>query len=212
VIDHAWLQSNGTNDYVLGSILQNPLTAVGNAGTYDFGISVQPLGNGTQELRVRLIKSDKSYSWAAKTIDFHSPNATDTFNSINFALNKTAATTMKIEAVQVDLGAPIDLPDWVVAVESPVIDEIPTSYALNQNYPNPFNPTTMIEVSLPQRGKMNLVVYNTLGKVVAELANGEFAAGRHQFNFNAVGLPSGVYFYRLKAGDFSSTKKLMLVK
>ncbi len=213
VIDHAWLIPDGVNDYVLGTNFQRPEGAVGSAGTYEFGISIQPLSDGRQEVRAKLIKTDGSYAWAVKTIDFHVPNATDQFNCINFALDQTPSTTaLKVEEVQVDLGDPLDLPEWVVAVEPPKPNEIPTTFALSQNYPNPFNPTTTIEFAIAQNTKVSLVVYNTLGKIVAELANGLFNPGRYQITFDAAHLSSGVYFYQLRAGDFQSTKKLMLVK
>jgi len=213
VVNDFWHKTSGANNYVLGSVLQNPATAVGGAGTYDFAISVQPLGNGTQEIRVKLIKSDNTYAWAAKTIDFHAPNVTTKFNALDFALKSATATSMKLEEVQIDLGAPIELPDWVVAVEMPrVTAVIPDEFALGQNYPNPFNPTTTMELSLPKNCQVKLVVYDALGKAVAELVNGTLNAGVHKINFNAVNLPSGIYFYKLTAGEFTSTKKLMLLK
>jgi hypothetical protein len=89
---------------------------------------------------------------------------------------------------------------------------IPYVYKLEQNYPNPFNPTTTIKFTLAKSSDVNLVVYNILGKVVATLVNGNLAAGNHTVNFNAANLSSGIYFYKLQAGDFVSVKKLMLLK
>jgi len=213
VVDNPWLSTSGANNYVLGSVLQRPDQAVAGAGTYEFGISVQPLGNGTSEIRVKLLKTDGTYSWAVKTIDMHSPLVTDKFNSILFALNTNASTTaMNLIEVLVDKGAPIELPDWVVSVETLPVASLPTVYALGQNYPNPFNPTTTMEISLPKRSQVSLVVYDALGKVVAELMNGTYSAGVHKVNFNAINLSSGIYFYKLTAGEFSSTRKLMLLK
>jgi hypothetical protein len=90
--------------------------------------------------------------------------------------------------------------------------EIPREFALEQNYPNPFNPSTIIRIVLPQGSPVSLVVYNPLGQKVAELMNGERAAGYYQFRFDARGLSSGVYFYRLQAGEFVQTKRLLLVR
>lgn len=86
------------------------------------------------------------------------------------------------------------------------------SFELSQNYPNPFNPMTTITYSIPQNSFVTLKVYDILGSEVATLINGEVEAGIHKINFNAVGLNSGVYFYTIKAGNFSETKKLMLMK
>lgn len=86
------------------------------------------------------------------------------------------------------------------------------SFELSQNYPNPFNPSTTISFSLPQSSLVTLKVYDILGSEVAELVNGQVEAGIHKVNFNAYNLNSGIYFYTIKAGNFTETKKLMLVK
>ena len=88
----------------------------------------------------------------------------------------------------------------------------PSTYSLFQNYPNPFNPTTTISFSTPERGRLSLKVFDILGREVATLANGQMEAGVHQVSFDASKLSSGVYFYRLTAGSFVSTKKLVLLK
>ncbi len=89
----------------------------------------------------------------------------------------------------------------------------PQDFALEQNYPNPFNPVTTIGYILPVEGKVTLKIYNTLGKEIATLLNGEYKeAGRHLLMFDASSLPSGVYFYRIIAGKFSMTKKSVLIK
>ena len=85
-------------------------------------------------------------------------------------------------------------------------------FELSQNYPNPFNPTTTITYSIPQNSLVSLKVYNVLGSEVAELVNGQVDTGVHKVDFNAVNLSSGVYFYTIKAGTFSETKKLTLMK
>jgi len=90
--------------------------------------------------------------------------------------------------------------------------EIPAEFALSQNYPNPFNPSTTIEFALPKESNVSLIVYDALGRVVKELANGSYTAGYYTYNFNASDLASGIYFYALRAGDFVSVKKLMLLK
>jgi len=88
----------------------------------------------------------------------------------------------------------------------------PANYALYQNYPNPFNPTTTIELSLPKTAFVTLKIYNTLGEEVATLVSEKLPAGKHQRVWDASGSASGVYLYRLQAGEFVQTKKLILVR
>jgi hypothetical protein len=88
----------------------------------------------------------------------------------------------------------------------------PDVFYLGQNYPNPFNPSTNIKYSVPQDGNVSLKVYDILGKEVTTLVNGYQQAGTFDVVFNGANLASGVYYYQLKAGDLTSTKKLMLTK
>jgi hypothetical protein len=90
--------------------------------------------------------------------------------------------------------------------------EAPQTYELSQNYPNPFNPTTSIKYNIPGPGFVELIVFDALGREIAKLVNGNIEAGSHSVDFNAGGLPSGIYFYRISSGDFTDIKKMMLVK
>ena len=89
---------------------------------------------------------------------------------------------------------------------------IPTHYSLAQNYPNPFNPSTKIEFSLPRATQATLSIYDLLGREVQTLLNKELAAGYHEITFDAINLPSGIYFCRMESGDFNQTKKMVLMK
>ncbi|MCC6475641.1 T9SS type A sorting domain-containing protein [bacterium] len=87
-----------------------------------------------------------------------------------------------------------------------------SEFALSQNYPNPFNPETSISYTLAEASRVSLKVYNIAGEEIATLVNGNENAGNHNVNFSAANLPTGLYFYRLDAGDFSATRKMMLLK
>jgi dienelactone hydrolase len=91
-------------------------------------------------------------------------------------------------------------------------ENLPKVYSLAQNYPNPFNPSTTIKYSIPKTNKVKLILFNLLGEEVATLVNEEKNAGNYSVGFNSAVLPSGVYFYQLKAGDFIQTKKMVLLK
>ncbi len=105
----------------------------------------------------------------------------------------------------------VDYTLGVTAVNE-VINAIPQAYQLNQNYPNPFNPTTAITFVVPTNGQVSLKVFDMLGREVATLVNGLQDAGRHTAYFNASNLASGVYLYRISAGNFKQVKKMMLLK
>ena len=87
---------------------------------------------------------------------------------------------------------------------------VPQSFELEQNYPNPFNPTTVVSGQWPVASVVRLTVYDVLGREVGVLADGRYPAGKYSFGFNARGLASGVYFYRLSAGSYSATKAMLL--
>jgi hypothetical protein len=100
-------------------------------------------------------------------------------------------------------------PDSIVGVS----DEInPTDFSISQNYPNPFNPTTTIKYHIPELSFITLKVYDVLGNEIETLVSEERAAGSFEVKFDATGLPSGIYFYRLQAGSIVETKKMVLMK
>jgi len=90
--------------------------------------------------------------------------------------------------------------------------ELPLEYALEQNYPNPFNPSTKIIYSIPEDGFVKLAVYNLLGEEVATVVNSFQKADRYEVNFNASGLSSGIYVYKIESTNFSASRKLVLMK
>ncbi len=108
---------------------------------------------------------------------------------------------------QIDFDGTFDYSDIINIEVEPVAE-----YSLNQNYPNPFNPSTIISFSIAQRSNVNLSVFNILGEKVATLMNETKDAGNYEAEFNASNLTSGIYIYKLEAGNFQSTKKMMLVK
>ena len=91
-------------------------------------------------------------------------------------------------------------------------NEVPKDFTLSQNYPNPFNPSTTISFSLPSKSYVSLKVFDALGREVSTLVSQELTAGNYSQQWNPVSLPSGMYFYRLQAGNYSETRKLVLLK
>jgi len=106
------------------------------------------------------------------------------------------------------LYAPLDL-NLITDVEDAVV---PGEFELTQNYPNPFNPTTSISYSLPAKSDVLIKVYNNIGQLVTTLVSGVQQAGTHKVDWNASSIASGIYFYTINAGEFTSTKKMILLK
>ncbi|HTO94505.1 MAG TPA: T9SS type A sorting domain-containing protein, partial [Bacteroidota bacterium] len=99
-----------------------------------------------------------------------------------------------------------------VAASPQAEGEAPGAFALLQNHPNPFNPSTTIRFELAEAREVSLNVYNAMGQVVSVLASGPRAAGRYSVVWDASGIASGVYFYRLEAGNYVATKKLIVLR
>lgn len=107
---------------------------------------------------------------------------------------------------------------WLFKIKSDSIVNVedknltPSEFILSQNYPNPFNSSSVIKYSIPKSSQLKIKIFNTLGEEIETLVNEEKLAGIYELTWNAVKLPSGVYFYRLQAGDFVETKKMILLK
>jgi photosystem II stability/assembly factor-like uncharacterized protein len=99
-----------------------------------------------------------------------------------------------------------------ICISIPTSKPIPSIFSLYQNYPNPFNPTTTISFDLPVQSNVRLILYDIVGKKVADLVDGEYEAGSHSLRVDFSSYASGVYFYRLTAGTFSQVKKLVFAK
>ncbi len=100
----------------------------------------------------------------------------------------------------------------IVTSIQPINNSMPDAFSLFQNYPNPFNPTTNIKFQMPKSGFVKLIVYDLLGKEIQTLVNEKLSPGTYEVDFDGSSLPSGVYFYMLESGNFTETKKMMLVK
>jgi hypothetical protein len=122
-------------------------------------------------------------------------------------LDKSASGKVQYRLKQIDFDGQFEYSN-VIEVDA----GLPKQFALEQNYPNPFNPSTTIRYQLPVASEVKLEVYDVLGKKIATLVNERQSAGSYQVVWNASGLSSGTYFYRLQAGTFVETKKMMLVR
>lgn len=193
----------------------------GDTVRYLFGLYAV---DGENRTRVALLDSDSSGYKTTLTLgvqdvdDLLATNSVDEGGSIT--LDWTVYLRDDNDTVQVSTYAGVTFtPVWrSITFErlgtSNELDEVGKAYefGLNQNYPNPFNPSTAIEFSIPTAQNVRLTVYNVLGQQVASLVNQNLSAGVHTATFNASSLSSGVYFYRLEAGNKVAVKKMLLIK
>ncbi|MBN8584231.1 MAG: T9SS type A sorting domain-containing protein [Ignavibacteria bacterium] len=137
-------------------------------------------------------------------------NTSQSFRSIHILPDGTLITAGNTETAGVRKSLLIKYGS-TIGIE-PVSNEIPEKFSLSQNYPNPFNPATNIKMQIPKEGFVKLRVFDVTGKEVALLVNENLNAGEYKVDFNASGLTSGVYFYRIEAAGFTDVKKMILVK
>ncbi|MFI5144637.1 MAG: T9SS type A sorting domain-containing protein, partial [Ignavibacteria bacterium] len=110
------------------------------------------------------------------------------------------------------LGWGIRLNNATLVGNGKIFTEVPDKFELNQNYPNPFNPETKIIFTVPQQSKVVLKVYDILGKEVSTIVNETLLPGKYEKTFSGLSFASGVYFYKMEAGEFTSVKKMVLLK
>lgn len=102
--------------------------------------------------------------------------------------------------------------DWGLEVDENPNEPLPDKFNLSQNYPNPFNPSTTINYTIPERGQVELKVYDVLGREIATLVKKEQQAGSYEVRFDASKLTSGIYFYKLQSAGFVESRKMVLLK
>jgi len=184
----------------------------------DGGISWTPVNNGRLNSAV--------YSLAAKGMNlFASTLTVGVYQSINNGSSWTSVTsrywTLAAQSLAVN-DSNLFLGTFTGGVWSIPLSQLvggvingaktfPSNVFLEQNYPNPFNPTTTIRYGLPRASNVSLAVYNTLGQLVRTLVSGGEQAGDHEVEFDGSGLASGVYFYRIQAGSFVKTMKMLVL-
>lgn len=170
---------------------------------------VTDLGDTSQDLLlVNLSKDSGNYSAHVTRLvsGFNSPLGEELVGNRLFVVETGLFATNNSPKLW-EITLPLRISTAVLQAASP-----PETFELRQNYPNPFNPSTVISYQLPVNGQVTLKVYDVLGREVQTLVKGRQSAGDHSVRFNAANLPSGVYSYRLEAGTFSQTKKLVLMK
>ncbi len=203
---------SGPDTVQTGATVQYTITISGsNSGNIGVDIAAKTgiLGLATGNTYLKILNGELTQTAAISV----SP-VTITFN---YTAPSTAGTdTLYATAAKGYNGKWNWAPNKGIIIKSPVnvenISEIANQFSLKQNYPNPFNPSTKIEFSVAKLSNVTIKVYNLSGKEVAALVNGMYGQGIYKVNWNAGNLASGVYLYRIQAGNFTETKRLTLIK
>lgn len=186
----------------------------------DTTLSFAVKNNGTETLQMEGVYIDSANFQLADPTSFPvqlSPGQTDTLK-IKFTrpdtsriYGGTAYVVTRRNDQMIALPVTLTGNSTITSIENGP-STLPLSYRLSQNYPNPFNPSTNIEYSIPSEEFVTLKIYDILGRLVKTLVNGVKPAGNHRIIFNSSNFSNGVYFYKLNAGNFSSVKKMILLK
>jgi len=196
----AYYQTIVTDDLIPVELTSFTFNVKGNDVILNWRTATETNNNGFQVQR--------KTAGECQTIGFINGSGTTTSpQEYSYTDTKLAAGTYTYRLNQVDFDGSSNASSELIIVVNKIAD-----FSLEQNYPNPFNPTTLIGYSVSQRGNVSLLVYDLLGREVANLVNEVKEPGSYKVNFNASNLPSGVYTYRIQSGNFVQTKKMMLMK
>lgn len=157
----------------------------------------------------KIFSQTSAIPWSSFNNGFEVPTSANT--SLTSAVGQSFVGSMQQGNTRIESGflVPVSL---ITAVDENGVKQMPLTYRLYQNYPNPFNPSTTIQFDIPKQSKVTLKIIDMLGREVATLVDENLQPGEHKVIFDTGKLPSGVYFYRLQAEEFTATKKLMLLK
>lgn len=222
----AWKSATGFPSYAEVECLivsgKNVFAGTFNAGIYcstDDGTSwiKRDSGMTNEWVRALAVSGKNIFATTMGGGVFISSNSGVTWTAVNSGLPNPYPYTYALAASTTDLfvGAAHGIFRRPLSEMVTSINQLPTiaySFKLGQNYPNPFNPATTVRYSLPHKSQVLLAVYNTLGQRVAILVQGQQEAGSYEEKFDGSALASGVYFYRLQAGAYVNTKKLLLLR
>jgi hypothetical protein len=207
------------NQWVVGNVLSNQA----NEETRSH-IQSNPQQSGS--FRVALVSSSTSFD---TVVYFNTFNVTGGFTSRTIVSRVNASSGLIAPALTgymwngVTAGAGVIYAGFgptnvwfngsdITTETKNITTTVPDKFELSQNYPNPFNPSTKISFAIPQNNRVVIKIYNTLGKEVSEIVNDNFNAGSYEVTFDASNLTSGVYFYKITAGNFTDTKKMLYIK
>jgi hypothetical protein len=211
-----WITNSGTIDTIsVGVIKDTDNAPYGGRVRVKWNISENTAGGGDYTLQFGWVNSleetafraDRANNarifYMADTTEAGTGNYTTQFITQPYTVSRAGITTLGPFAV----GRFRDVTGIAGQTEN-----VPAEFRLSQNYPNPFNPTTTINYFIAKESFVQLKIYDILGREIKTLVNEQMPAGKHSVRFDATDLSSGIYFYQIKAGDFSQSKKMILIR
>ena len=197
-LSERFVLSRGTYDVQLSRLTDNTFIALANNGNTLYARTF--FNNGQ-------IDHDSMVIYTSENTSIKNPSCTMNDGNVLFTWSEKRLTGRgyDIYGSMIPVSSLLEAPSQDVTL-------LPKEYTLYQNFPNPFNPSTTIKYYLPEKGNIAITVYDVLGKQVAQLVDGFQYIGEHSVTWNAEGMPSGVYFYRVSTNNFSETKKLLLMR
>ena len=169
-----------------------------------YGKLTMPNGVTVDALRIKETNTLSSMGQSVTTVNYNIIAKSGESITISVTDNTSTSGTVGVNGISWN--------DGNGSTDVKKTETIPSTYSLSQNYPNPFNPTTNISFSIPKQSYVSLKVYNAIGEEVSNLVNQELSAGKYVVDFNASKLSSGIYFYTIRTGDFTESRKMLLVK
>ena len=207
-------ETNNNNKWVnIHCIGAGPIAGMTNKSALGTIIKMKAVINGVPKWQTREINAQNSFnSMNMLNVHFGLHNASVIDSMIvkwGGGLTQVFANVAPNKFYKLNEGQ--GLSEVVIGI-SQVGTQLPNVFRLEQNYPNPFNPVTKIRFSIPEYANVKLFVYDVTGRLVTELFNSELTAGEYETDFNALNITSGVYFYTFSTGNFTNTKKLIVIK
>lgn len=183
-----------------------------NTGSYSAMTTTSISGGAAISLNITRLGGCHTFTPGTYVLGTVRFNRIITGSNVTLTINPNSVLQDSITQMQNPAGWTLTNPGGVLVNTGNISGVIPTEFNIYHNYPNPFNPSTKVRFDIPQLSSVKLTVYDALGKEVAVLVDEQLAPGVYETEWNASSMPSGVYFYRITAADFTRTYKMVLTK
>jgi hypothetical protein len=210
-----WITNSGTTDTIaVGVVSDSTKITEGGRVKVRWNINENTPGDGNYKVKLRWPRSLEDSMFNLSNIsDWKIIRLSDTTEAVGGPYTKISIPVREIARGKITVLDAFTVGTFTPPTEiEEYIGNAPSMFSLKQNYPNPFNPSTIISFEIPSKSIVTLKVFDVIGREVATIVSGELPAGNYTRQWNAQGLSGGIYFCRLKAGSFTETRKLILLR